>query len=270
MGLIDRLRRDGPKVPKRPRGGVKSVHRFVPPDPVPAGLDPPPSPADVITSFGVAPPRPLVWVGTTSAGADLWSSPVANGAGLQLWREMRAISAQTGLTPVLTGDAAVPSSWDLSEPEPEEVPDGEVLLLTAAGRAVAVEDGLRMRLEPGPEPVVAADAPAGYLALIRLSQAWQLPGAVGFRAGPWSAAEHTGILRSFAERFGAEPVALTEDSLEVLVSRRPRTHEDAYAVARELYAYCPDLVLRGTRTLWGLATTVAVSPSWTFRWVAPG
>lgn len=255
---------------RRPKGGTAQRDAYVPDVPEAATGTPPPPLEPTFAAAGVAPPRPLVWVGTASSGAAVWSSPVANGAGLGLWREMREAAEATGAWPVLTGSAPLPPSWHLDRgqrADAVDLPDGEALLRSARGSLPEPEDGLRTRLEPAAEPTVEADLSAGYLGLVTEVAGWDLPAAVGFDGvGGWSAAEHAAVLRMLGERYGAEVAALTRDSVGLVVRRPPRTHEDAFAAAELVYAYCPDVVTRGVRTLWALATTVAVSPAWSLRW----
>jgi hypothetical protein len=193
--------------------------------------------------------------------------------GLELWRDLRAAADPAGAWPVLTGAAPLPAAWDLgaaaalSPLPPDE--HGRALLAAALEASETPEQGLRTRLEPAPEGVIEPALAAGYLALVTGVTGWQVPQAVGIEGvGGWSASEHSAVLASWQVRFGAELVALTADTVGLLVTRPPRTHEDAFAVAEELYAYCPDVVTHGLRSLWGVATTMAVSPAWVLRWSA--
>jgi hypothetical protein len=211
-------------------------------------------------------------MGTASSGAAVWSAPVANGAGLDLWRDLRAGAEKAGAWPVLTGAGPLPATWHLgaaAEVPPPQPPDerGRALLAGALEAAEAPAQGMRTRLEPAAEGVIEPALAAGYLALVTGVVGWQVPQAVGFDGvGGWSASEHAAVLGSWQVRFGAELVALTTDTVGLLVTRPPRTHEDAFSVAQELYAYCPDVVTHGLRSLWGLATTMTVSPAWVLRW----
>jgi hypothetical protein len=215
-----------------------------------------------------------VWVGSAASGASVWSAPVANGAGLDLWRDLRAAADRAGAWPVLTGATPLPPAWHLTgataPPSLQPPAEGARALLAAAlDRAGSPELGMRTRLEPAAEAVIEPALAAGYLALVTGVTGWQVPQAVGIEGvGGWSASQHTAVLASWHLRFGAELVAFTPDTVGLLVPRPPRTHEDALAVAQELYGYCPDVVTHGLRSLWGVATTMAVSPAWVLRWSA--
>jgi hypothetical protein len=247
----------------------------VPPDPPAAPGQPPPSPAELLAEAGVAPPRPLVWVGHASSSADVWSSPVANGVGMALWSELVEAAGSSRCWPVLTGGTPVPTSWSLTPDagvgrtllDAEHLPDAAALLDAAWSAAPDPPQGLRTRLEPTSEPTVEAALSAGYVALVTGVTGWQVPLTVGVDGlGGWDAFEHASVLRRWSERYKTQLVALTDTSVGVRVGRPPRTHEDAMAAAREIYAYCPDVVTHGLGSLWALATTVAVSGAWSLRW----
>lgn len=90
------------------------------------------------------------------------------------------------------------------------------------------------------------------------------------RYGGWNACpppeEHVAAFRSWRERFGFEPVCVGHDIIEGRVSRRPTDQAAALALARELFAYCPDLVDQGTDDLATLAAILMVSDWWFFWW----
>jgi hypothetical protein len=88
--------------------------------------------------------------------------------------------------------------------------------------------------------------------------------------GGWNACPHpefhVAALRSWRDRFGAELVGLSRDTLELRVSRRPQTREAALELAREQYAYCNDIVDQGVGTLSVLAADLMADPWWFFWW----
>ena len=270
VGLTDRWRRFSRSSGRRPRGGTRIRDAFIPPDPTPAAGTPPTSPADAIADAGVAPPRPLVWVGTSASGSAVWSSPLANSVGMAVWAELADAAAPADAWPVLTGAVPVPSSWRLASARAVEqvaVPDGEALLGAAAITAPDVPDGIRTRLEPAADGTVEAALAAGYLALVTGVTGWQVPLAVGFDGvGAWTAAEHAAVLHRWSQHYKAQLVALTETGVGLRVGRPPRTHDAAMEAAREIAAYCPDVVVHGLGSMWALATTMAVSDTWSLRW----
>jgi hypothetical protein len=254
---------------RRPKGGRADAKATTPPAPQQAGGQPPESPADAFSQRKVSPPRPLVWVGTGSSGSAVWSSPVADRAGQQMWSELSSVASEARCWPVLTGGAPLPSTWRLADALPPDtaLPEPDGLLRRRAQSLPTAPEGFRTRLEPSPVAVVETDLTPGYLALVSDAMGWQVPLAVGLTGlGDWSASEHAAVLRHWSERYRARLVALTDTSVGLWVERPPTTHDDALVAAAEIYAYCPDAVLRGVRSMWALATTVAVSSVWSLRW----
>lgn len=90
------------------------------------------------------------------------------------------------------------------------------------------------------------------------------------RYGGWNACPppevHAAAVRSWAKRFGFEPVCVGPDIIEGRVTRRPTDRDSALALARELFAYCPDIVDQGTENLATLAAILMVSEWWFFWW----
>lgn len=270
MGLFGKASRFARGPRRRPKGGTSSRDAYVPPVPPAAPGQPPPSPADTLSDAGVAPPRPLVWVGATAAGTQIWTSPVANGAGQSMWSELRDAAGTTRVWPVLTGSSPVPTAWKISDaarPDKVVIPDAQPLLQAALDTHGPAEQGIRTRLEPTGRAVVEADLSAGYIALLNDVEGWQVPVAVGYDGvGGWSATEHAAVLRHFSLRYKADLVALTDSGLGLWVRRPPSTHEAAMEAAEDIYAYCPDVVHRGVGSMWALATTIVVSGAWSLRW----
>ena len=80
------------------------------------------------------------------------------------------------------------------------------------------------------------------------------------------AAEHCAVQRSWAERYGAEVVAVTGDVVECTVARPPQGRAAALELAWEQYAYNPDLVDQGTGTVARLAAGLLGERVWYFWW----
>jgi hypothetical protein len=77
---------------------------------------------------------------------------------------------------------------------------------------------------------------------------------------------HVAALRSWRDRHGAELVGISNDVLDLRVTRRPGTREAALALAREQSVYCGDIVLQGVGTLAPLAAILTASDWWHFWW----
>jgi hypothetical protein len=281
VGLLDKVfRRRDATAREGARRGVEEALP-APPPPTAAVGDPPPSPAPALREAGARLPD-LTWIGTPAGGEPVWAFGVPAAALLTWWQQLRALHSRTGWWPVLVGPSVEDfvGSWE-RDPGIEvaaevraarDLDPGEVLA-SLAGRRPEPELGLRLRPEPSRAVVVQAAATPGYVALVRVERPDDLPAALGWTGaagqgvGP---AVHAAVLHRWAERFDSEPVALTADTLELVVGDPPRDADEALAVAREQFAYCPDVVTRGTGRLWDLAGTQVVSSSWYFWWDRPG
>jgi hypothetical protein len=87
----------------------------------------------------------------------------------------------------------------------------------------------------------------------------------GWNACP-SAAYHVAALRDWRDRYGAELVGLTFDTMEIRVKRKPATREEAMELARVLYAYCNDLIDQGVGSYRALAGSLMEEDWWFFWW----
>lgn len=104
------------------------------------------------------------------------------------------------------------------------------------------------------------------LAFIPTPHSWQVPLYVQF-AGINTDLEpmyHAAVLRRWQQQHGAEIVALTEDSLELIVTHPLHNAGTAWNVALDQIAYCPDLLqLTDVETL---AEVLQTSTAWFFWW----
>ncbi|NPU13571.1 DUF4253 domain-containing protein [Bradyrhizobium sp. 83002] len=90
------------------------------------------------------------------------------------------------------------------------------------------------------------------------------------RWGHWNGCpkpeEHVAAFRNWRDRYGAELVAITSDVVNLRVARRPQTRDEALALAREHYVYCPDNIDQGVGTFNALAAALMNSDWWYFWW----
>jgi len=90
------------------------------------------------------------------------------------------------------------------------------------------------------------------------------------RWGGWNACPapeyHVAALRSWHERYGAELVAIGGDVLNLRVTRRPQSRDEALALAREMYLYDEDIVSQGTETFAALGAMLMANDWWFFWW----
>ncbi len=90
------------------------------------------------------------------------------------------------------------------------------------------------------------------------------------RWGDWNACPapeyHVAALRDWHKRYGAVPVGMSGDVINVRVTRRPASRDEAMSLAREHFLYCEDIVLQGTDTFAPLAAGLMHSDWWFFWW----
>ena len=75
------------------------------------------------------------------------------------------------------------------------------------------------------------------------------------------------MLRSWRLRYGADVKALSPDTVELTVGHPPTTFDDALVLARDQYAYAPDIVDQGEHgTVGALTAALVESTHWHFWW----
>lgn len=77
--------------------------------------------------------------------------------------------------------------------------------------------------------------------------------------------ELSAILRSWEDRFGALPLQLGFDTLELAI-RRPPLGDRALGAAAEHYAFCPDNVDQGSGSIRAYAEALDGAVTWAFWW----
>ena len=73
-------------------------------------------------------------------------------------------------------------------------------------------------------------------------------------------------MRSWRDRYGAELIGMSSDTINLRVAVRPKTREEALALARDQYVYCADNIDQGVRTYSALAAALMESDWWYFWW----
>ena len=90
------------------------------------------------------------------------------------------------------------------------------------------------------------------------------------RYGGWNACPkaefHVAALRLWRDRYGAELIGLNADTINLRVATNPKTREEAIALARDQYAYCPDIVDQGVSSISALAADLMANDWWYFWW----
>lgn len=187
-----------------------------------------------------------------------WSEPDGRSA-LRRWQRLTAEAPATGLWPFLVPDERL--AEELGEyPEDDSVAKAHAL----DGRALLREQ-IDAELRTWPDsplhqpvtlPPTSAIGPGHIgdgsrcgrtVALVRASAAWEIPAVLSWVAsdsdGPPS--HHSAVLRHFAAAYGVTLLSLGGDYMDLLVDRPPTTAPDVLEAGRELYAYCPDVLVSG-------------------------
>lgn len=107
-----------------------------------------------------------------------------------------------------------------------------------------------------------------WVAKIPTAQPCEVPAFL--KMGGWNACpsteEHVAVWRYWQEKYGAEILCISGDVMEATVSRPPVEKEDCYALAREQFAFCDDLVTQGMGSIDALASALRGSKGWYFWW----
>ncbi|WP_158815012.1 DUF4253 domain-containing protein [Methylocapsa sp. S129] len=81
-----------------------------------------------------------------------------------------------------------------------------------------------------------------------------------------AAAYHVAALRAWRDHYGAELIGLGADTINLRVSRKPTTREEALELARTQYFYCNDIIDQGMGSYRKLAAGLMASDWWFFWW----
>jgi hypothetical protein len=107
-----------------------------------------------------------------------------------------------------------------------------------------------------------------FIAKVPTAKSYEVP--AWLKLGDWnecpSADQHVVMHRYWHENYGANIISATGDIIECTVERPPGTREEAIALAREQFVYCPDIVDQGCGTVAQLAATLKDSGVWYFWW----
>lgn len=192
-----------------------------------------------------------------------------------------------GVVPVLLGDreglVAAAESISLTEESFEE--------LVAHGLELNVEEWIEQRFRGDPEYYVMDETRTGtaapieslmaacdfvtgrplkevHIGLIPVESPYLVPAYL--KAGGWNdcppSSVHTALFRRWFERYGAIVRSVSNDIIEFEVARPPESYEAALQLAREQFAYCPDIVHQGVGTIGDLADSLNGSRYWYFWW----
>ena len=103
--------------------------------------------------------------------------------------------------------------------------------------------------------------------LVPVKKSYEVPSVLRF--GGWNYCpfpeEQIAVLKYWNDKYGAEIVALDNDTIEMSVKIKPRNKDEAAALAKEHIYYCPDR-LQDYYSLNSLASTLLYSDYWYFWW----
>jgi hypothetical protein len=90
------------------------------------------------------------------------------------------------------------------------------------------------------------------------------------RWGGWNecpaAKHHVAAMRTWRDRYGAELVGMSGNTINLRAATRPQTREEALALARQHYVYCADIIDQGFPSYSALAAYLMANDWWYFWW----
>jgi hypothetical protein len=148
------------------------------------------------------------------------------------------------------------------EDEEHEPPLGEWPAATSESLGPEVAYDIRTRIRTR-EPL-----PKVHIILVPTADPTTVPAHLHW--GNWNACPaaeyHAAALRHWRDRYGAELVGLDRDTLNLRVTRKPASRDEAIELARLQYVYCNDIVDQGTNDLSTLAAELMAHDWWFFWW----
>jgi hypothetical protein len=110
--------------------------------------------------------------------------------------------------------------------------------------------------------------PKVYIVLVPTEDPTTVPAHLHF--GNWNSCPapeyHIAALRHWRDRYGAELVGLEGDTMNIRVSRKPATRDEAVELAKVQYAYCNDIIDQGVGSYPALAAELMAHDWWFFWW----
>ncbi|WP_246770813.1 DUF4253 domain-containing protein [Taklimakanibacter albus] len=144
------------------------------------------------------------------------------------------------------------------ESEPEEPPLGEWPAKPEPSIGLSVARNI----------LTGVPLPKVYVGIAPTGDGTAIPAYL--RWGGWNecpAAEyHVAAMRGWRDRYGAELVGMSDDTINLRVASRPKTREEALALAREHYIYCADVIDQGFPSYSALAAYLMANDWWYFWW----
>lgn len=241
----------------------------------------------------------------SEVGLDLQLSPLTSGAkplfsvsipggekAIEYWEKFRECVPQTGYWPLVMGS----KTWDFQEYTDKEAQHAlqQATQLSAAAYFQKnakflprpedeYDEWAEMAAEMGMDPpqyrpiqgysspyhVLSGEAfDRVSLVLFPSKLGWEAAAYLGF--GGWNScpepAMQVVLHKYWYEKYGAEPVCMSADVLEMRVLNPPETEASALELAKEQCIYCDDIVFQGVMTLDNLKKTLLNGQIWYFWW----
>ncbi|THB66194.1 MAG: DUF4253 domain-containing protein [Desulfovibrio sp.] len=107
-----------------------------------------------------------------------------------------------------------------------------------------------------------------HIVQVPTEKSWEVP--CYLKLGDWNDCPappvHTALAKYWRDKYGAEIVGSTGETIEFTVESPPDTREAAEALAMEHFLYCPDAVHQGAESIRNLGAMVIGASVWTFWW----
>lgn len=107
-----------------------------------------------------------------------------------------------------------------------------------------------------------------FITVLPAAEPWMAPCLL--KIGGWNAVpdaeQHAAIFKYWSEKYGATVACIADDVIEMTVERPAATREEALALAKEQYIYCPDIVDQGVQSIEALAAVLLGATVWYFWW----
>lgn len=267
--------------------GVAEVDEMpaYPPLPSADGLTPPATVLETVKSLGRPPEAAIVLL--RDGGRSVWGIEVDRKAAEAAWISCRARTEATGLYPLIVARATLASlanddGYDQQSAEEVVVKSGAIDVPSwntqrykdAMSPDEKPDFAFPVPFTPDPDGFVmleSDDVEPGpfYLALIPTTRPWEV--FAHLRFGGWNDSPdpefHVAVARRWNQMFGAEPVVMGSDLIEMIVARPPTSIEACRALAIEQFAYTAgDAVHQGTGTFGALAAELRARKHWFFWW----
>lgn len=106
------------------------------------------------------------------------------------------------------------------------------------------------------------------IGMIPVNEPYEIAAYMGF--GGWKRCpnphEHVAILKYWQEKYKAELTCMTGSIIELTVHQPPIKRAEAFALAKEQIAYCPELITPGAESVADLAVLLLGKKHWFFCW----